>query len=83
MPRLMKVLEPEGFGVSIQEGVIQIKKGQIHYVLLQMFGLKWMKLYSSVTVASSQSSLLLSDLLSKVLQNNLRIIVSIKLFTHS
>ena len=45
MPRLMKVLEPEGFGVSIQEGVIQIKKGQIHHVLLPMFGLEWMKLY--------------------------------------
>ena len=45
MPRLMKVLEPEGFGISIQKGVIQIKKGQIHYVLLPMFGLEWMKLY--------------------------------------
>ena len=83
MPRLMKVLEPEGFGVSIQEGVIQIKKGQIHHFHLLMFELEWMKLYSSVPVASSQSSSLLSDLLSKVLQNNLRIIVSIKLFTHS
>jgi len=48
-----------------------------------MFGLEGMNLYSSMPVASSESSLLLSDLLSKVLQNNLRIIVSIKLFTHS